>query len=199
MPRKPAAKKPNIANGLMRRWHGWRLKNTAILVLSLIAFFWIAQVPAVDSFIRGLGGLGYVGAFIAGVFFVSTYTALPASYVLFELAKNLQPIEIALIAGLGAMLGDYLIFRFIRDRVADELKPFFARLNHPRLRELFATPYFAWMVPIAGAAIIASPLPDEAGIAMLGASKLRNSQFMIVTYLLNAIGIFIIVLIASRV
>ncbi|HSH18121.1 MAG TPA: hypothetical protein VK978_01935 [Candidatus Saccharimonadales bacterium] len=182
-----------------KRWRGWRLKNTAILLIGLVVFFFLAQVPAVDQFIKGLGALGYLGAFLAGIFFVSTYTALPASYVLFELAKNLNALEIALVAGLGAMLGDYVIFRFIKDRVVDELKPFISRLNHPKLRVLFATPYFAWMIPFLGAAIIASPLPDEAGIAMLGASKLRNSHFMIVTYLLNALGIFLIVLLAKSV
>jgi membrane protein YqaA with SNARE-associated domain len=182
-----------------KRWRGWRWKNTTLLVLSLAIFLFLSHVPAVDSLIRSLGNLGFVGAFIAGIFFVSTYTALPAGYVLFELAKDYNALEIALVAGIGSMLGDYIIFRFIKDRVMNELKPFFSRLNHPYIRQLFRTPYFAWMIPFMGAAIIASPFPDEVGIAMLGASKMKNSHFMIVTYMLNVLGIFFIVILGKSI
>lgn len=192
---------PNRINmePFQRRWRGWRLKNTTLLVLSVVAFYFLVRVPAVDASIRGLGDLGYVGALIAGVGFVSTYTALPAGYVLFELAKNYNALEIALVAGIGSMIGDYIIFRFVRDRVVDELKPFFSRLHIPYVRTLFRTPYFAWMVPFLGAAIVMSPLPDEVGVAMLGASRLKSSHFMIVTYLLNALGIFFVVLLGKSV
>lgn len=180
-----------------RQWRGWRWKNTVLLILSLIAFFFLAKIPAIDAFIKGLGNLGFAGAFIAGIFFVSTYTALPAGYVLFELAKDYNAMEIALVAGIGSMLGDYVIFRFVKDHVMEEIKPLFAHFNRPFIRQLFRTPYFAWLVPLLGAAIIMSPLPDEVGIAMLGASKLKNGHFMAVTYLLNVTGIFFVVLLAK--
>jgi hypothetical protein len=183
----------------IKRWHRWGLKNTFFLALSMYLFYLLAQTPQVDTFIKGLGTLGYIGAFIAGFLFVSTYTALPASYVLFELAKYLSPWEVGLIAGAGAMLGDYTIFRLIKDRVADELKPYLARVGTPKLRRLFRTPYFGWLLPVSGALIIASPLPDEAGISLLGASKMKNTHFLLLSYLLNAIGIAAITLLAQRV
>lgn len=160
-------------------------------------FFYLTQTPIVDRIIQEVGALGYIGAFITGVFFVSTFTAVPAGYILFNLADHLHPIEVALMAGAGAMLGDYIVFRLVRDRVFDELKPIFSRLHHPYLGALFRTPYFAWFLPVLGAIIIASPLPDEAGVSMLGLSKIKKWQFFTVTFLLNAVGIFLIVSAAS--
>lgn len=180
-------------NKMRHHWRRWRYKNTALLVVSLVAFFYLARTPFVDSIIRQIGGLGYLGAFITGIFFVSTFTVAPAAVVLYHLADNLHPIEVALLAGLGAMVGDYIIFRFMKDRVFDELRPIFSKINHPYLRSLFKTPFFAWTLPVIGAAIIASPLPDEVGVSMLGLSKIRRWQFFLVTFLLNAAGIFFIV------
>jgi hypothetical protein len=180
-----------------KKWSGWRLKNTFLLALGLVVFYYLARTPQIDGAIKGLGALGYIGAFVAGFFFVSTYTALPAAYVLFELASHHDPLDIAVVAGVGAMAGDYAIFRFIRDRVVDELKPYLAKVGTPKLRHLFRTPYFAWLLPLTGAFIIASPLPDELGVTLIGASKMKNLHFLLVSYVLNAIGIFLIVLLAQ--
>jgi uncharacterized membrane protein YdjX (TVP38/TMEM64 family) len=182
---------------ILEQWRGWRFKNTLLLLLGIALFYLLAQTPQVANFIRELGYLGRLGALLAGFFFVSTYTVIPAGYVLFELGKYQSPLEVAAFAGVGAMIGDYVIFRFIRDRVMDEIKPYLAKVGTPKVRRLFRTPYFAWSVPVIGALIIASPLPDELGVSLMGASKMKNAHFMIVTYLLNTAGIFVVVLLGA--
>lgn len=177
----------------VQHWKNWPYKNTTLLVLGLMVFIMLVRVPAVDDAIKQVGGLGYLGAFLTGIFFVSTFTAVPAAYVLYSLAETLHPVEIALLAGLGAMLGDYLIFRLIKDSLFEELKPALTKLQHPALRTLFKTPYFSWLLPFIGAVVIASPLPDEAGVSLLGLSKIRKWQFFAITFALNAIGIFLVV------
>ncbi len=189
----------DLPKELPKRWHRWHLKNTFLLAAGLIIFFLLAGIPQVDSSIKSVGALGMLGAFIVGFFFVLTYTAVPAAFVLFELAKYNNPLAIALIAGMGSMLGDYMIFRFLRDRVIDELKPYLARMETDKVRQLFKTPYFAWLLPVSGALIIASPLPDEVGVGLMGASKISNTHFLLFSYLLNAVGILVVVLIARSV
>ena len=181
---------------LDNRWKHWHYKNTALLILSLIIFFTFAQTPLVKEVISIIGNFGYIGAFIAGIFFVSIFTVAPAAVVLFFLAETLNPFIVALFAGSGAVIGDYLIFRFLRDRVFDELKPIFLKNGGNMLVKLFKTPYFAWGLPLVGAFIIASPFPDEIGIGLLGGSKLANWQFLLLTFLLNSIGIFLIIIAA---
>jgi len=181
------------------RWSNWHLKNTFLFAAGLVLFFFLLTIPQVSSFIKSIGTLGLLGAFIVGFFFVLTYTAVPAAYVLFELAKYNNALEVAIIAGAGAMLGDYIIFRFIRDKVLEELRPYLMKLGTPKVKHLFKTPYFAWFLPISGAIIIASPLPDEVGVGLLGASKMSNHRFLMLAYLLNAVGILFIVLLARNV
>lgn len=181
---------------LIYEYKHWRFKNTFLLFVSLVVFFYFADTPIVKNAINGIGDLGYLGAFIVGIFFVSTFTVAPATVVLFYLAKALTPIEVALFAGLGSVLGDYIIFRFLKDRVFEEIAPVIKRLGGFRLSHLLATPYFAWLAPVFGAIIIASPFPDEIGITLLGISKLKNWQFLILSFVLNSLGIFAIILLA---
>lgn len=188
-----AKSKTKKHNTYAKNWHRWRYKNTTLLVIGLAIFFYLAQTPAVDSLIKQAGTYGYVGAFITGMFFVSTFTVAPAGLVLFNLADHLDPAEVALMAGLGAMVGDFLIFRLIRDKVIEELRPILGKLHNPYIRMLFKTPYFAWLLPLIGSVIIASPLPDELGVGLLGLAKLRKWQFFTVTFVLNVLGIFLIV------
>jgi hypothetical protein len=58
-------------------------------------------------------------------------------------------------------LGDYLILKYLKDRVFAELEPFFLDHGGKPLRKLFKTPYFAWTLPFIGAIIIISPLQQQ--------------------------------------
>ena len=99
----------------------WRYKNTTLLLLSLVALFFLADTEVAHALIRQIGNYGYLGAAVTGVFFVSTFTVAPASVVLFHLAQEFNPVLIALCAGAGAAVGDLLIFRFLKDRIFDEI------------------------------------------------------------------------------
>lgn len=178
------------------RWKSWPYKNTFFLLVSLAVFFYFADSVFVRNMIDRIGNMGYFGSFITGIFFVYTFTVAPAVVVLYHLADTLNPLGVALLAGLGAVVGDYIIFRFMRNKVFKELKPLFEKFGGSTLRKIFFTPYFAWLIPFAGIFIIASPIPDEVGISMLGASKIKNWQFLLLAFILNALGIFVVVTIA---
>jgi len=175
----------------------WKYKNTALLTLSLIALFFLMDTEVAHALIKYVGSYGYVGAVITGIFFVSTFTVAPASLVLFHLAQEFNPILVALCSGAGAVIGDLVIFAFLKDGVFEELRPLFAGFKGSYLARLARTPYFAWLVPVAGAIIIASPFPDEAGIALMGLSKIKLWQFAVLAFLLNSVGIFLIVTLAA--
>ncbi len=181
------------------RYKHWKYKNTFFLILSLCIIFYLAGTDVGKQVMHNISKLGYVGSFLAGIFFVSTFTVAPASIVLFKLTQVYNPLLIALSAGLGAVLGDYLIFRFLKDRIFEEIKPIFMKLGGTRLEHLIRTPYFAWFAPVLGAIIIASPFPDEIGVGLMGISKLKNWQFLTISFLLNSLGILLIVTIAKSV
>jgi len=141
---------------MKKRSRRWKYRNTTLLVLSLIALFFLADTAVAHALIKQIGSYGYFGALITGIFFVSTFTVAPASIVLFHLAQDFNPFLIALCAGAGGVIGDLLIFRFLRDGVFEEIQPFLKRFKGSYLHALIRTRYFIWLAPVVGAVIIAS-------------------------------------------
>lgn len=172
----------------------WRYKNLTIVFIGIVLAVVLSQNETFHSFLMHLGGFGYVGAFIAGVLFVSTFTVATSALVLLTLAETLSPIEIGLIAGLGAVVGDMLIFNLIKDNLANEIEDIYDRVDRDHhFKKLFHSKYFSWSLPVLGAVIIASPLPDEMGISLINLSKMNTLRFIFISYILNSIGIFLIV------
>lgn len=142
--------------------------------------------------------LGYAGTFLAGVCFAYGFTAAPATAILLILSKEQNLVLAGFIGGLGALVGDLIIFMWIGRVFADEFKklssePVVNHLNHkiPKLLKKY-------LVLILAGFIIASPLPDEIGVSMLAASQSVSTKlFSIISYLLNTAGIFVILLIGN--
>lgn len=174
--------------------HKWRYKNLTITFFGLVVSIILSQNEALHSFLLHLGGFGYLGAFIAGALFVSTFTVATSALILLILAETLSPVEIGLIAGLGAVIGDIIIFHIVKDDLASEIRDIYHQVDRKKhLKALFHSKYFNWMMPVIGSLLIASPLPDELGISLMGLSKLNTGKFIIISYLLNSVGIFLIV------
>ena len=177
---------------------GWKYKNLTIVGLSVLLMIFLSRIEAFEYFLLHLGNFGYFGAFIAGIFFVSMFTAASSGLILIILSQNLSTLEIALIAGMGAVVGDLLIFHLIKDNLSNEIKDIYSRIdkkNH--LKNLLYSKYFNWMLPVIGAIIIASPIPDEIGISLMGLAKMKTVKFVIISFILNFIGLFAVVSAAS--
>lgn len=178
----------------MDLWKSWKYKNLTIFLFSVIFASILAKAEVFHSFLLNLGNFGYLGAFLAGMLFVSTFTVATGALILLILAETLSPVEIGLIAGLGAVVGDFTIFRFIKDNLTQELEAIYNHVdgNHHFIKVLHSK-YFSWTLPVFGAIIIASPFPDEIGVSLMGISKMKTYQFLLTSFILNAIGIFLVV------
>lgn len=170
-----------------------KYKNTILVLGIIFIVFIMLNNPATVLWLKSLGNFGFVGAFVAGVFFVSSFTVAIAGVGLFFMAETMNPIALSLVAGLGAVVGDYLIFRFIKDRVFEELKPLFLKIGGSKLHRILKFRHFRWLASILGAVVIASPFPDEIGIGLMGLSKIKNWQFIVLTFVLNSIGIYLLI------
>lgn len=176
------------------RYKNWQFKNTGLLFLSIFILIVFIDSPIVRMIVETLNAWGYLGALVAGIFFVLSFTAVPAGIILYSFAKTHDPFLVALMGGIGGMIGDYLIFRVFRDYIFEELGVLFKNSRWRRIKKLFRTPYFAWLLPVIGAGLIMAPGPDEPGIALMGLSKIKTWQFMILAFILDTIGILLIVL-----
>ncbi|MBI2031551.1 MAG: hypothetical protein HYT08_02945 [Candidatus Levybacteria bacterium] len=171
-----------------------RYKNLILTGVGVAFAVFISRLEIFHSFLLGLGSLGYLGAFIGGILFVSTFTVGTGAIILLVLSESLNPIEIGLVAGLGAVVGDVTIFRFIKDSLTDEIVSIYNHVDGDHhFTKLLHSKYFSWTLPVVGAIIVASPLPDEIGVSLMGISKMKTYQFLIVSFILNSIGIFLVI------
>lgn len=178
----------------MNWWHSFHYKNITLFLFSIIIAFILSRYEPFHNFLLNLGNLGYLGAFLSGILFVSTFTVATGIVILLVLAEKLSPIEIGIIAGLGAVIGDFTIFRFIKDSLTYELTIIYDHVDvDHHFTKVLHSKYFSWTLPVIGALIIASPFPDEIGVSLMGISKMRTYQFLLVSFILNAIGIFLVV------
>ena len=179
---------------LEKKWRRYHYKNLTYFILSVIVALVLFNTSFFRNSIFHLGNYGYFGAFLAGILFVSTFTVSIGTALLLLLAETLHPIEIGLIAGLGAVIGDLTIFHYVRSRgLKSEVNHLVKILGGDKIVHLVHTKYFSWTLPILGAFIIASPLPDEMGVSLMGITKMKTSEFIIISFLLNALGIFLVV------
>lgn len=178
-------------------WKKWHYKNITIFLISLVFALVLSRNNSFHQFLINLGELGYIGAFFAGFFFVSTFTIATGALILLILAEKLSPLEIGIIAGIGAVVGDLTIFKVVKDGLIAEVKPIFERIGGNHVIKILHTRYFSWTLPVVGAIIIASPLPDEIGVSLMGITKMKTYQFIILSFVLNFIGIFLVISVST--
>ena len=190
----------------------WKHRNLIFLIVSFVIAYYILKFKPIASFMDGmmneLSYFGYVAAFVLGMLFTYALTATPAAAVLYNLGQNLNPLLIAFVGAFGSLISDYLIFRFVRDRLINEIKSLskeIEKLTKPASsldftreiriilwKKISRSRTWKIIIPIIAGFIIASPLPDEIGVAIFGAVKFEPKKFLVISYFLNFIGILAI-------
>lgn len=140
-----------------------------------------------------------LGSLVAGFFFTSVFTTAPAMIALGEISTTGSIITTALLGGLGATFGDLILFRFVRDRLGDDIRYLAKLTGVRRYTAIFRSHLFHRFVPMLGALVIASPLPDELGLLMMGIPKMQMRHFLPLAFVMNTLGIIVIGLVANAV
>lgn len=178
-------------------WKKWKYPYlTAVLISILIAII-LAQNEDFKNWLLGLGSFEYIGALFAGMLFVSSFTAAISIAVIAIMTENINPVALGLIGGVGAVMGDYLVFKLVRTNIQEELALLFGKEATSHVKALIHSKYIAWTLPIIGAFIIASPLPDELGVSLLGISRMSEARFILISYVSNAVGILMVASVAK--
>ena len=172
-------------------------KFLLLFITFIVAYllFYERTYPPFHDFIISMG---YFGTFLAGALFAYGFTAAPATAILLILAKEQNIFLAGLIGGFGALVGDLIIFRFVRYSLADEI----AKLSKEKITLYIShkTPnlFKKYLIPVIAGFVIASPLPDEIGISMLAVTKnISMKIFSVISYMLNTAGIFVILAIGN--
>ena len=180
----------------MKSLFKFRYPKIILLIIFIILAYIIFSQSKVSGLISQLGNLKYLGIFIAGLFFSFGFSS-PISAGFFIIANPSNVFLAAIIGGAGAMFGDLFIFKLIRFSFIDEFKNLekariIKNLNREIEKDLGHKIKNYLLYAFAGI-LIASPLPDEAGVIMLaGLTKIKPSVLAIIGFVLNTIGILIL-------
>ncbi len=159
------------------------------MVLSRIGFI---------DFVVNIIGNQIISSFLAGVFFTSVFTIAPAAIAFVDIT-GASMLTISFWGALGALCGDLIIFYFIRDRFADNLIASMKPSVIKNIMNSFHLGFMKWLSPIVGALIIASPLPDELGLTLLGLSKTKISILIPISFTMNFLGIIALLFFAKSI
>lgn len=180
--------------------NGFLLHDMLIIALSMYVAVVLVKTGVLSNILTSTLELEFVGSFIAGLFFTSIFTTAPAIVTLGEMARINSIVPVAIFGALGAVVGDLIIFRFVRDKFSEHV---FELVSHrsmwKRMKTLFRLKLFRCASFFVGGLIIASPLPDELGISLLGFSKIKTSWFVPLSFVFNFIGIVLIGLVARTI
>ena len=170
-------------------------KRKKLLILKIAAFclsITIAVILAKTGFLKSLltatKKSAIIGSFIAGIFVASGFTATPAIVVLAEIAQANSVFQTALIGGLGALFGDLIIFLFIKNKLSSSIIQ--ACEKDARFAKILKSKIYKPAMIILGALLIATPLPDEFGLALMGISRINTIRFLLLIFMLHTLGIF---------
>ncbi len=174
------------------------MRDLGIVVLSIVIAIILAKTEVLIGILTVAMPFEILGSFIAGVFFTSIFTVAPAAVALGQIAQHNSVWVVAFFGGLGAVVGDLIIFRFVRDRFSEHLMQVLQEKGiSKRIKAVFKIKLFRWMTFLLGGLIIASPLPDELGISLLGFSKMKTSWFIPLSFMANFGGILVIGFVAK--
>ena len=168
--------------------------KTSIFILSLSSAWWLIKSGYLQGLIETILPLRFISEIMAGVLYTSFLTSPISVAMLIILAQENNPVVTALLAGVGAVLGDLLILRFFREKLSSDLNMVSKQLQLKKVNSFLQKYRLDFAIPLIGAIIIASPFPDELGLIMLGISKLRYQEIALISYILNTAGILLIVL-----
>ncbi|MBI3332403.1 hypothetical protein HYZ99_05630, partial [Candidatus Peregrinibacteria bacterium] len=136
---------------------------------------------------------------LGGLLFSFGFTTPFAIGFFAEVGPEINPFLAAPLAGLGAYLADLMILQIVRNSFFEDeilhfrttrIFRFFYNLLHHRTLTDKIRAYILWS--FAGI-IIASPLPDEIGVSLIGGvTDIEERKFSIISFICNTAGIFII-------
>lgn len=173
-------------------------KNILMFGVGIAVTLVINQTGIIYQVTNVAGTWGPLGAIVAGMMFASTFSVTTGALLLAALAKTMPPFQLLIFGSLGSVISDLMIFRLTRKSLARDIKENMTKYSHftgkhQHLRRLLHSRYFGWTLPALGAFIIASPLPDELGVSLMGISRMNIFQFIAISGLSHTMGMITII------
>lgn len=177
----------------------WKyIKKHKELVIDFVVIFVVIVLSILlvtskfeDKILGNFAGYEYIPYFLAGIFSTNFITAFPAYTFMGKIVTFENFWLLTAMGALGSVVGDTLIFSFIKFRLIESLVKSF---KHNRfVISILKTKnhILKYLLILVGCLIVMSPLPDEFGILLIGLSRIKHRHFIFLSLMLNSLGTFL--------
>lgn len=188
----------------MEQGASWRIRKRRlirdflIISISIIVAIYLQLSATADILVQYFSGINFVpAAVVMGFLFSLTFTAAIATSVFILLSQTSQnPYLVALLGGVGSILANSIIYKFFKDEFIEDIEILEPKYAKKIAHKIMHSKIFVGVIPYIAALTLASPLPDEIGIAILAGANYKYTKFFLLSFSLHTIGILLIVLFA---
>jgi hypothetical protein len=191
---KHSKKKTKKYGALTRWWLAFEYRHTTSALLAIVVFIILLDSALVQAGLDSIQKIGLIGILIGGAFYTSLFTTAPGIAILLSFSDTHHPLLIASVGAFGAVVGDLIILKVFEERIGHELTPLVKKFKLKKLLRKIHRKKERNRMTFLGMLVVASPLPDELGIGLLGISHLSTIKLAVITYFLKFAGILLLVL-----
>lgn len=163
-----------------------------IIIFVIFLSFLLVFTNIEETILSNFENHKWVAYLLGGVFSVNFITAFPAYAFLTKVVTPDNFYLILFCLAIGSLIGDLLIFNFVKFRLIESLLHLFD--HNPFVLKIVRNKnkWIRGILLLTGFFIIASPFPDELAVLLIGFAHLKNKYFIPISFLLNLGGNYIL-------
>lgn len=169
------------------------------VLVSIVVAYVLYKTGVITKFLDLTNFFVPLSAFIAGVFFTFVFTVVPAGVAFANIGQSEPVVLIAFFGALGAMLMDLALLRFVKSGLAVDVSGLARTTFHHHLLKLSHFAFLKWFAFISAMFMLATPLPDEPGLFLLGISKIKSKFLPLIFFAVHFTSIYILVSLVSSI
>lgn len=178
-----------MQKNIQKSWEVFEYKHTSITIVIMLLTLLALNTALGAVVLEWFKSIGLIGGLIGGAMSVSMFTTAPALILIVEVAQHTNPVHLVIVASIGSIIGDWLIIKFLEDEVAKEIKPILKKFHILQYIRRFQRSKSRWLATVLGSILLALPLPDEFGIALMDISNIKRRHLLTICFMLNFIGL----------
>ena len=173
-------------------------KNLVFIAISFLFAYFVLRSGFFYPLVAMLGEFGYVSALFLGFLFSFGFLTAPAAAALYLLGNHINPFFMALIAAVGSMCGNFIIYYMVKYKAMEniryiftnELRLEFSKFEIAITKQRLKNTYFKYLVPALTGILTALPLPTEMFVSILwNLTKVDTKDVLMLSYVFSFIGI----------
>jgi hypothetical protein len=166
------------------------------VILVYVLFSGLTYKPMHDALLF----MGYFGTFLAGLLYPYALTSAAGTGILLILGKEQNFLLAGVIAGIGALVSDIILFLFVTHSFSDEVQKLSKETVVRTINRLIPDSIRVYLLATFAGLLIASPFPTEIGILLMTSIKnISFKKFISIIFILHVSAILIILLIGNTI